>query len=311
MADNENSDNEEGAFISVIQAIKLIPRPFEGNPKQLREFIEGVEAAIGVVHPNKQELLLKFIVAKIQGDAKDKLLARVERNNWRQIKGILEENYLVKRTLEYHTSLLFSSKQGSSETVAQWGARLDHLAMDLRTEARHRLLALEVKDNAQYVEGGLKLIGEFLKGTFISGLKDERIRVIVKARGEDDSLAQIIETAIQEESELKSQRHRNPQQNSQWYPRNFPVKQERIGRSHPGGSQEPSIKREVMATSALKNCYNCLKPGHIARNCNNISQCPKCGKNGHVKAQCYQGNRPRGGSGNRGSPAVKETVQEW
>ena len=308
MADDENSDNEEGAFISVMQAIKLIPRPFEGNPKQLREFIEGVEAAIEVVHPNKQELLLKFVVAKIQGDAKDKLLARVERNTWRQIRSILEENYLVKRTLEYYTGLLFSSKQGPSETVAQWGARLDHLAMELRTEARHRLLVLEEKDNEHYVEGGLKLIGEFLKGTFISGLKDERIRVIVKAKGEDDSLAQIIETAIQEESELKSQRYRNPQQNPQWYPRNLPVKQERIGRSRPGGSQEPSIKREVMAASALKNCYNCLKPGHIARNCNNASQCPKCGKRGHVMAQCYQGNRPRGGSGSRGSPAVKEAA---
>jgi hypothetical protein len=42
MADDENSDNEEGAFISVIQGIELIPRPFESNPKQLREFIEGV-----------------------------------------------------------------------------------------------------------------------------------------------------------------------------------------------------------------------------------------------------------------------------
>jgi hypothetical protein len=200
MADVESSDNEEGAFISVIQAIKLIPRPFEGNPKQLREFIEGVEVAIGVVHPNKHELLLKFVFAKIQGDAKDKLLVRVERNTWGQIKSILEENYLVKRTLEYHTGLLFSSKQGTSETVAQWGARLDHLAMDLRTEARRRLLALEVKHNEQYVEGGLKLIGEPLKGTFILGLKDERISVIVRAKGEGDSLAQIIETAIQEES---------------------------------------------------------------------------------------------------------------
>jgi hypothetical protein len=64
--------------------------------------------------------------------------------------------------------------------------------MDLRTEARHRLRALEVKDNEQYVEGGLKLIGECLKGTFISGLKDERIGFIVNAKGEDDSLAQVM-----------------------------------------------------------------------------------------------------------------------
>jgi hypothetical protein len=44
-----------------------------------------------VVHPNKQELLLKFVVAKIQGDAKDKLFACVERNTWGQIKSILDE----------------------------------------------------------------------------------------------------------------------------------------------------------------------------------------------------------------------------
>jgi hypothetical protein len=44
--------------------------------RKLREFIEGAEAAIAVTHPEKRELL-KFIVAKIQADAKDKLLARV------------------------------------------------------------------------------------------------------------------------------------------------------------------------------------------------------------------------------------------
>jgi hypothetical protein len=263
--------------------------------------LRGVEAAIGVVHTDKQGLLLKFVVAKIQGDAKDKLLARVERNTWGQIRSILEENYLVKRTLEYYTALLFSSRQGPSENLAQWGARLDHIAM----EARHRLLLLEIKDNEQYVEGGLKLTGEFLEGTFISGLKDERIRVIVKAKGGDDSLAQIIETAIQEESELRSQRYRNPHQNPQWYLRILPVKQERVGRNYPSGSQEPPIMREVMATSVVRNCYNCLKPGHIARNCNSVSQCLQCGN----KGQCYQGNRPQGGSGSRGSPTVRETPQ--
>jgi hypothetical protein len=71
---------KKGAFISVIQALNLISRPFEGNPKQLRKFTEGIEATIGVVPPNKQELFLKLVVEKILGDAKDKLLARVERN---------------------------------------------------------------------------------------------------------------------------------------------------------------------------------------------------------------------------------------
>jgi hypothetical protein len=51
---------EDNEFISVVQAVKLIPRNFEGNPKQLREFCQGMEAAIKVVHPTKHPLLFKL-----------------------------------------------------------------------------------------------------------------------------------------------------------------------------------------------------------------------------------------------------------
>jgi hypothetical protein len=44
-----------------------------------------------------------------------------------------------------------------------------------------------------------------MKGTFVAGLKD-KIKYIVKAR--EDSLAQLVETALQEESEVKSQKFR-------------------------------------------------------------------------------------------------------
>ena len=152
---------------------------------------------------------LKFVIAKIQGEAKDTLLARVERNTWNQIKGILEENYLVKRTLEFYTGALFNSRQGPNETVAQWGARLDSITMNLRREVRQRLQILEIREHEHYVEGGLKLISKFLKGIFVAGLKDERVKMIVKPKGEDNSLAQMVETAMQEECELKSQKFKN------------------------------------------------------------------------------------------------------
>ena len=80
--------DEEVDYITVVQAIKLISTTFNGNPIQLREFIEGVEA---VIHPSQHPLLLKFIESKITGEAKDRLLARSERHTWAQIKLILEE----------------------------------------------------------------------------------------------------------------------------------------------------------------------------------------------------------------------------
>ena len=114
---NEGNDDEN--FISVVQAVKLIPRNFDGNPKHLREFIESVEAAIEVVNPNQHTLFLKFVESKITGDAKERILSRAVRETWAQIKSILEENFSVRRTLEYYASVLFTSKQNSNETVAQ------------------------------------------------------------------------------------------------------------------------------------------------------------------------------------------------
>lgn len=282
MADDDIGDIEDN-YISVVQAVKLIPQTFDGNPKNLREFIEGVEAAIQVVHPNKQQLLLKFIESKITGDAKDRLLARTERESWVQVKAILEENFSVRRTLEYYAGTLFNSKQYSQETVAQWGSRLDGMAVDLRREVRSRLEKLEQRDNARYVEGGLQLIGEILKGTFISGLKDERIKYIVKAKGEDESLAQLVETALQEESEVKSQKFK-VNQGGQWYGPSSNVKRDFKG---PQGVQ---IKKEVNLATNIQ-CYRCLGEGHIARNCSNPPQCNNCKKRGHETRECRKGNR--------------------
>jgi hypothetical protein len=73
---------EENEYISVVQAVKLISKSYDGNPRHLHEFCEGVEAARQVVHPLQQSLLLKFVESKITGEAKDRLLARTERNTW-------------------------------------------------------------------------------------------------------------------------------------------------------------------------------------------------------------------------------------
>jgi hypothetical protein len=102
--------DEETEYISVVQAVKLILKSFDGIPKQLREFCEEVEAARLVVYPTKHPLLLKFIESKITREAKDRLLAREGRNTWEQIKSILEENYTV-RTLEYYAGVLVTWKQ--------------------------------------------------------------------------------------------------------------------------------------------------------------------------------------------------------
>jgi len=271
----EGDDN----YISVVQAIKLIPVIFNGNPKELRSFIEGVEAAHEVVHPRKHALLLKFIESKITGEAKDKLLARGDRQNWENVRAILEENYSVKRTLEYYAGVLFQARQGQSESVAQWAARIDSLAVELRRETRARMERLQIREGGQnYSDGAMKLIFELVKGTFVAGLRDERIRYVVKTKGEEESLAQIVETALQEECEVRSLHYKHNAGSSQWT-------SNRDRNTRPSNFPTQHIKREVnvaiSSPTERNQCYRCLGTGHIARECRNTPQCNKCKKRGH------------------------------
>jgi hypothetical protein len=270
---------EETEYISVVQAVKLITVNFDGNPKNLREFCEGVESAKQVVHPTKYPLLLKFVESKITGEAKDKLLARTERNSWEQIRAILEENYAVKRTLEFYASVLFTSRQGNNETVAQWGSRIDSMGIDLLRESRARI----EKINPRGVEGGAILVSEFMKGSFVAGLKDDRVKYIVKARGEEESLAQLVETALQEESEISSQRFKSNMGNLTWATPKYSgvFKQE----------HRPQIKREVNMTSVV--CYRCQGRGHLARDCSEKPACGKCHRIGHEAKNCRAGGSQR------------------
>lgn len=110
----------------------------------------------------------------------------------------MEDNNLVKRTLEYYAGILFNSRQSTQETVAEWSLRLDKIEVDLRREVRNRFGKIEDSDGWFYVESCLILLREILKGTFISGLEDDPIKYIVKTKSKKVSLAHLIKTAIQE-----------------------------------------------------------------------------------------------------------------
>ena len=67
------------------------------------------------------ELVFKFVCAKVAGEAKAKLLTRTHLFNWEQARAVLEENYSVRRTLDYHAHKAFTSKQGQNEIISQRG----------------------------------------------------------------------------------------------------------------------------------------------------------------------------------------------
>jgi hypothetical protein len=92
-----------------------------------------------VVEPIDYNLLLKFVCAKIGGEAKTKLLSRTHLHTWEQARAVLEENYSVIRTLDYYVHRAFTSKQNPNETISQWGTRMDTVCGDLQRAARKRM----------------------------------------------------------------------------------------------------------------------------------------------------------------------------
>jgi hypothetical protein len=51
MSESSSDEPQSTRYISVSKAVQLIPKSFKGNPLELREFIQNVEATYEVVDP--------------------------------------------------------------------------------------------------------------------------------------------------------------------------------------------------------------------------------------------------------------------
>ena len=251
---SESSSDEQPhspRYITVPKAMQLISKPFSGNPVELREFIQNVESAYEIVDPSQHSLLFKFVCAKIRGEAKTKLLSRTHIYTWEQVKTVLEENYSVRRTLDYYAHRAFTSKQNQTETISQWGARMDIVCGDLQRAARKHMEDLTW--TSEKCEGGGDIIDLFIRACFIQGLHDDRIKTMVKAKGNVNTpMAQLVEVALEEESSIRSERFRHDNERAGQF-RN----QER--------PKKMSEHRDVRA--ATVRCHRCNRLGHYAHRC--------------------------------------------
>ena len=148
--------------------------PFDGDKRRLRGFIENVDVAFELVHLNKHDILLKFVKTKIVGDARSKLMVRDLTQIWALVKGILEENYAVRSTLEFNACRMFGARQEKGESVASWGNLIVEMQTELREAARRIYKPEEML-------GTVGLICHLGKVCFVQGLNNERIQTIVRS----------------------------------------------------------------------------------------------------------------------------------
>jgi hypothetical protein len=116
--------------------MKLITHPFDGDKKRLREFIENVDVAFELVHPNKHEILLKFVKTKITGDARSKLIVRELTHTWALVKSNFRGELCRATHARFFACRKFSAIQEKGQSVASWGSRIDEMQTELRETAR-------------------------------------------------------------------------------------------------------------------------------------------------------------------------------
>jgi hypothetical protein len=81
------------------------------------------------------------------------------------VKQILEENYGVRRTLDYYACRMFSSRQGANESIASWISRIDILQSELTGTAYRICEDVEVI-------GAMGFINHLAKACFVQGLSN-------------------------------------------------------------------------------------------------------------------------------------------
>jgi len=147
--------------------------------------------------------LLKFVKAKITGDAQSKLMVSNLAHSWELMKVILEENYATRRTFNYYACKMFSARQGKNESIASWGNKIDELQTDLRGAARRVCKPEEVL-------GAIGLINDLGKACFIQGLSKEHIQTTVRSRGSRSSCPKLLN--CRKNAQFSQRRRGHPQQ---------------------------------------------------------------------------------------------------
>jgi hypothetical protein len=110
------------------EALQLVPY-FKGNKQEVLAIIGNVDTAFAVINPTQEDVLYKFSHRNL--------------DSWVELKEILKNSYIEKRTLDFHASQLFAAKQRKDEKVAEWIQRIQLLGSQFREAALLNLLATD------------------------------------------------------------------------------------------------------------------------------------------------------------------------
>ena len=272
----------------------LIPE-FNGRNMSVRMFVRHCRAAVSMVLPQEIPYLTMLIVTKITGEAR-KLIQDSPDINLNETLKILEQVYSQQEDQSQLMQQLATVKRSNSETVPEYGARVNQILNKLIncvcTPGERGFVRCETfKETA---------IGNFLRGL------EREIFVQISEKGLN-TLEQAIALATEAELRLKSWEwvHNKGQPPKFEYEGNYERRSENrvVSRRRVAHLQNSDMRSKN--TERIKEkiqCSGCREFGHIKRECQNSRKrkfagdreeqgCYYCHKQNHKIKNCYMKQR--------------------
>jgi len=185
-------------YIPVTEALKLVC-PFKGDKREVLAFISNVHTAFEVTNPEQAHTLYRFVLTRVSGEPRTAITHR-NLENWEELRAFLKNTYTEKRTLDYHATQLFGSRQGKTDSISEWIQNVQKLS------SKFREAALQDCEDDERV--GIVALADKLRNIcFVQGIVSDRIQTIVRSRN-GKTFDEIAETALEEESAIYSKNER-------------------------------------------------------------------------------------------------------
>ena len=279
-------------------ALKMIPE-FHGNRNDLHKFLACCDiVAASCTTQNHQESLINVIKTKLCGAAYN-LIKYKNFATWADLKPILQQQYLEKRTIAQLQTELVNSRQRSNEDVITFANRLERLTLDL-TDA---CITSEGEDAADVIQS---LNNKCCLKAFVDGLNNP-IRLVIKA-SRFPTFEEAVAAACEEERSTKTSKfHNNFRTTNQINCFKCGKRNHKAEDCYSSLPRYPKteIKTETNINKVNVTCRYCKKPGHT------IEQCRKRQYNNSRAQNSNSYTNPnRSSSSNNSTPGTSSSGNE-